>query len=88
MIRKQVGTVPIVFLGNKMDLGERLVVSEEELRSHGTIHNAAHFLSSAKSGHGVNEAFRALADAIGHRARRERADFAASSTPVIREDNR
>ncbi|TLZ97294.1 MAG: GTP-binding protein [Methanobacteriota archaeon] len=26
MIRKQVGTVPIVFLGNKMDLGERLVV--------------------------------------------------------------
>jgi GTPase SAR1 family protein len=67
MIRKQVGTVPIVFLGNKMDLGERLVVSEEELARMGTIHNATHFLSSAKSGHGVNEAFRALADAIGHR---------------------
>jgi len=67
MIRKQVGTVPIVFLGNKMDLGERLVVSEEELARMGTIHNAAHFLSSAKNGHGVNEAFRTLADAIGHR---------------------
>ena len=50
-----------------MDLGERLVVSEEELARMGTIHNAAHFLSSAKSGHGVNEAFRTLADAIGHR---------------------
>ena len=40
---------------------------EEELARMGTIHNASHFLSSAKSGHGVNEAFRALADAIGHR---------------------
>jgi small GTP-binding protein len=67
MIRKQVGNVPIVFLGNKMDLGERLVVSPEELARMGTIHNASHFLASAKNGHGVNEAFRALADAIGHR---------------------
>ena len=66
MIRKQVGNVPIVFLGNKMDLLERRVVSEEELARMGTIHSAAHFLASAKTGHGVNEAFQALADAIGH----------------------
>jgi len=68
MIRKQVGNVPVVFLGNKMDLKERRVVSEEELARMGTIHNAATFLASAKSGAGVNEAFKALADAIGHRA--------------------
>src|SRR5207249_2287461 len=55
MIRKQVGNVPIVFLGNKMDLLERRVVSEEELARMGTIHSAAHFLASAKTGHGVNE---------------------------------
>ncbi len=66
MIRKQVGNVPIVFLGNKFDLKERLVVSEEELARMGAIHNAPHFLASAKSSQGVNEAFKALADAIGH----------------------
>lgn len=65
MIRKQVGDVPVVFLGNKIDLKERLVVTEEELARMGSIHNAKHFLASAKSGAGVNEAFKALADAIG-----------------------
>lgn len=65
MIRKQVGNVPIVFLGNKIDLKERLVVSEEELGRMGSIHNAPHFFCSAKTGAGVNEAFKALADAIG-----------------------
>ena len=67
MIRKQVGNVPLVFLGNKMDLTERLVVSQEELMRMGQIHNGSQFLSSAKTGAGVNEAFKALADAIGHR---------------------
>ncbi len=66
MIRKQVGNVPIVFLGNKSDLRERLVVSEEELARMGTIHSAKHFVTSAKTGHGVNEAFKVLADAIAH----------------------
>src|SRR5438094_869106 len=33
----------------------------------GSIHSAQTFLASAKTGAGVNEAFRALADAIGHR---------------------
>jgi small GTP-binding protein len=65
MIRKQVGNVPIVFLGNKADLRERLAVSEEELGRMGTIHGAPQFLASAKTGAGVNEAFKALADAIG-----------------------
>jgi small GTP-binding protein len=65
MIRKQVGNVPVVFLGNKMDLAERLVVSEEELARMGSNHSASHFLASAKTGSGVNEAFKALADAIG-----------------------
>jgi small GTP-binding protein len=67
MIRKQVGNVPMVFLGNKMDLTERLVVSQEELGRMGSIHSAPQFLASAKTGAGVAEAFRALADAIGNR---------------------
>ncbi len=67
MIRKQVGNVPIVFLGNKADLAERLVVNPEELSRMGAIHNAPQFVASAKTGAGVGEAFDALAEAIGHR---------------------
>jgi small GTP-binding protein len=68
MVRKQVGDVPIVFLGNKADLGERIVVSPEELARMGAILNAKYFLTSAKTGQNVNEAFQVLADAIGHRS--------------------
>ncbi len=67
MVRKQVGDVPIVFLGNKADLGERVVVSPEELARMGAILNAKYFLTSAKTGRNVNEAFQTLAEAIGHR---------------------
>jgi Ras-related protein Rab-8A len=67
MIRKQVGDVPIVFLGNKMDLKERLVVSEDDLAGISTVHSAPHYLSSARSGSGVNDAFKSLAEAIRHR---------------------
>ncbi len=67
MVRKQVGDVPIVFLGNKADLGERVVVSADELARMGAILNAKYFLTSAKTGRNVNEAFQTLAEAIGHR---------------------
>ena len=68
MARKQVGDVPAVFLGNKADLtDERGVVGPDELRRMGTLHRAPTFLTSAKTGTGVNEAFQALADAIGRK---------------------
>jgi small GTP-binding protein len=67
MVRKQVGDVPIVFLGNKADLTERVTVSSEELARMGAILNAKYFLTSAKTGQSVNDAFQILADAIGHR---------------------
>ncbi len=67
MVRKQVGDVPIVFLGNKADLAERVVVSPDELARMGAILNAKIFLTSAKTGQNVNEAFQVLADAIGKR---------------------
>jgi small GTP-binding protein len=68
MARKQVSDVPAVILGNKADLGERRVVTEEELTRMGSILSAQTFLTSAKTGTGVNDAFQVLADAIGHRA--------------------
>ncbi len=68
MARKQVSDVPAVIWGNKADLGERRVVTEEELTRMGSILSAQTFLTSAKTGNGVNDAFQVLADAIGHRA--------------------
>ncbi len=67
MVKKQVGDVPTVFLGNKVDLEERRVVTEEELNRLGSIHRAKTFMTSAKTGQGVNEAFETLATAIGKR---------------------
>ncbi len=67
MVRKQVGDVPIVLLGNKADLAERVVVTPDELARMGAILNAQFFLTSAKTGKNVNEAFQTLADAIGKR---------------------
>lgn len=67
MVRKQVGEVPVVFLGNKSDLVGRLVVTQEELARIGSIHDAPTFWVSAKTGQGVNEAFQILADAIGRK---------------------
>src|SRR4030065_143692 len=52
MVRKQIGSVPIVFLGNKSDLAERIVVTEEELARLGAMHQAPHYLTSARTGRG------------------------------------
>ena len=65
MVRKQVGDVPIVFLGNKADLTSRLTVTQEELTRIGNIHGARTFWVSAKNGTNVNDAFQVLADSIG-----------------------
>lgn len=67
MVRKQTGDIPLVFLGNKADLTERVVVTPAELGRMGEILNAKVFLTSAKSGENVNDAFAALAEAISRR---------------------
>src|SRR3989442_8555152 len=67
VIRKQVGNVPMGFLGNKMDLTERLGVSQGELGRRASIPSAPQFLGSVKTGGGVAAAVRPLAAAIGNR---------------------
>jgi len=67
MVRKQIGEVPVVFLGNKCDLTERLVVTEEELSRFGSMYSAPTYRVSAKTGERVNDAFQILADTIGHK---------------------
>ncbi|HKZ90103.1 MAG TPA: Rab family GTPase [Thermoplasmata archaeon] len=65
--KDQAGDVPVVFLGNKCDLRDRLVIHPERLRDVADRHAASHFLTSAKTAENVEASFRALALAIAAR---------------------
>ncbi len=67
LTKKQVGNVPIVFLGNKLDLRDRLAVAQEDLVRLGGIHSAPTLLTSAKTGENVESAFQSIATAIAAR---------------------
>ena len=67
LTKKQVGNIPIVFLGNKVDLQDRLAITSEELARVGGIHSSPVFLTSAKTGQDVERAFRAIGNAIAER---------------------
>ncbi len=67
LTKKQVGNVPIVFLGNKADLKDRIAVPEDDLRRLGGIHCAPTLFTSAKTGENVEEAFRAVSASIAGR---------------------
>lgn len=64
LTRQEVGDAPIVFLANKADIGDRTVVSREDLARLGDQQLAPYFFTSAKSGENVEEAFRAVATAV------------------------
>jgi len=65
--KEQAGEVPVVFLGNKVDLRDRFPIDEARLRDEATRHRAPHFLTSAKTAENVEAAFRTLAAAIAAR---------------------
>ncbi len=67
LTKKQVGNVPIVFLGNKVDLKDGVAITEEDLSRLAQIHSAPWFTTSAKTGAGVEPSFRALASGIADR---------------------
>lgn len=54
------GSLPVVFLLNKIDLGIQAAFSEDELKAIATTFKAPYYLTSAKSGQGVEDAFNAL----------------------------
>lgn len=62
--REQVGDVPVVVVGNKVDLADRRVLGESELTETAARHRAAQRYTSAKTGEGVEEAFQILAQSI------------------------
>jgi small GTP-binding protein len=57
--------IPVVFLGNKCDLEDEMQVSPSELSDFATKYKKTHvFLSSAKTGHNVDLAFKTLGEDI------------------------
>ena len=54
------GEIPMVFLANKCDLVDQIVIDEKTIADYVTKYNAPHFYSSAKTGQNVEEAFEAL----------------------------
>jgi 50S ribosomal subunit-associated GTPase HflX len=49
--------IPVVLVGNKIDLEEERVVSLEEGRDLAKKHRLSHFETSAKTNHNINEVF-------------------------------
>ena len=64
MITKSVGTVPMLLLANKEDLGNERKVSEEYLKNFSDEYKIPYFWTSAKTGKNVEEAFLAMADKL------------------------
>jgi len=58
------GKIPIVFINNKVDLKEKIEISEEQLRQATKAYDAPYYLSSAKTGESVEVAFQTLAERV------------------------
>lgn len=56
--------IPIIFLGNKVDLKDQREVSDELMKKLASSKDRLYFYTSAKSGLNVEEAFKAMADMI------------------------
>jgi len=61
---KEVGDVPIVFMGNKNDLSKEKNVDEDDLAKLSAIHKSPYYLTSAKTGENVEVAFKTLSKAM------------------------
>ena len=60
-----VGQIPIVFMGNKSDLEDQLVVSQDDLKKYSEQYlDSTGFSSSAKTGENVENAFRTLGEEV------------------------
>jgi small GTP-binding protein len=54
------GRVPLVIVGNKSDLTEHAIVSEDEVEAFAQRHECEYFITSAKTGDHVGDAFQSI----------------------------
>jgi len=55
------GPIPIVFLGNKADLQEKITITQDDLQKIADKYNTKSFITSAKTGLNVENAFQTIA---------------------------
>lgn len=63
-VEKVAGTVPTVFLGNKIDLEHSKMVGEEDMKMIGESYQSPYLLTSARTGQNVERAFLEIAQRI------------------------
>jgi len=68
MLRTQTAAAPLIFLGNKADLTDERLVSEADLQTVCAAFGSQGWLTSAKTGDHVDDAFEALAAALEKQA--------------------
>ncbi len=64
MLHAQAASVPLIFLGNKVDLIDERLISESDLQAACAPYGGRYLLTSAKRNENVEEAFALLADAL------------------------
>jgi Ras-related protein Rab-1A len=60
MFRENSESLRVIVLGNKSDLGDRIVANPEEAKDFAEIPNLVFFETSAKDGTNIREAFKVL----------------------------
>ncbi len=63
-LRKVVGEVPMIFVGNKSDLVEERQITEEEFCAMAEEFGSSHYTSSAKTGENVEDIFKTLGEVV------------------------
>jgi len=63
-VEKVAGSIPVVFLGNKIDLTESKTVEEDDMKMMGESYDSSYLLTSARTGRNVETAFMRIADKI------------------------
>ncbi len=61
------GDIPVHFVGNKIDLKDRISFDEKEMSKVAGKYSAPHVFTSAKTGENVPQAFQKLAEMIAYR---------------------
>ena len=63
-IFKVTGEIPIIIIGNKIDLIDQAQITEQEIAAIANEYDAPYFMTSAKTGVNVNESFKILGERI------------------------